>query len=230
MLSAYHQFIEQVDELAARLAARYSKHLVCRAGCSGCCRHHLSVFPVEARAARAAIEALPDDLRLRVEQQAREVIEREAAGEPVACPLLVDDRCSIYQSRPLICRTQGLPLLIEAEDGEPEVDFCPLNFAEADAVDDLDEDHLVPLETLNLKLARLNLQHCRENGLGDEAGGERRKMADIVLESRISNSESQIQISNSESQMSNSESQMSNSKSQISNSESQISNHEPETD
>jgi Fe-S-cluster containining protein len=143
------------------------------------------VFAVEAEEARAAIEALPAPIRARVEEQAREVIKREARGEPVACPLLVDNRCSIYESRPLICRTQGLPLLIEAENGEREVDFCPLNFTEAGAVDDLDEDHLVPLDALNLRLALLNLEHCRKTGLGDEASGERTKMADIIFKSRI---------------------------------------------
>ena len=185
MSSSYRKFISQVDQLVAKLQARYSKHLVCRAGCSGCCRHHLSVFAVEADETRAAVEALPAPIRDRVEEQAREVIKREAQGGPVSCPMLVDDRCSIYQSRPLICRTQGLPLLMEAEDGGQEVDFCPLNFTETGAVDDLDEGHLVPLEALNLRLALVNLRHCRENGLSDEASGSRTKMADIILKSRI---------------------------------------------
>jgi len=175
-----------VDRLSAKLQTRYSKRLNCRAGCAGCCHHHLSVFAVEAEETRAAIEALPLPIRARVEEQAREIIKCEAQGEPAPCPLppcplLMDDRCSIYESRPLICRTQGLPLLIESEDGEQEVDFCPLNFTEPGAIDDLDEDHLVPLDALNLRLALLNLEHCRETGLGDEAVGERIKMADIIL-------------------------------------------------
>jgi len=139
------------------------------------------VFAVEAEEARAAIESLSAPIRVRLEEQAREVINREARGERVSCPLLVDDRCSIYESRPLICRTQGLPLLMEAEDGGQEVDFCPLNFTGAGAVDDLDEEHLVPLDALNLRLALLNLEHCRETGQGDEASGERMKMADVIL-------------------------------------------------
>jgi uncharacterized protein len=180
-VSSYRKFIKHVDLLTAKLQARYSKHLVCRAGCDGCCHHHLSVFAVEAEEARAAINTLPAAIRARVEEQAREVIKREARGAPVACPLLVDGRCSIYESRPLICRTQGLPLLMEAEDGEREVDFCPLNFTAAGAVDDLDEDHLVPLDALNLRLALVNLEHCRETGVGDDASGERMKMADVIL-------------------------------------------------
>jgi Fe-S-cluster containining protein len=186
--SSYKNFIKQVDASVAGLQAHYSKHLTCKAGCSGCCHHHLSVFAVEADAAREAVEALAPDLRARVEEHAREVVGREAQGQPVACPLLVDDRCSIYESRPLICRTQGLPLLMEAEDGEQEVDFCPLNFTETGAVEDLDEGHLVPLDAMNMRLALINLQHCRDTGLGDEASGERIQMADIILKSQIAKS------------------------------------------
>lgn len=199
VISQYHQLIEQVDKLAAKLSSRYAQHLACRAGCSGCCHHHLSVFAVEAAAIREAIEALPEPVRARLEQQAREVLELEAHSEsvacpmlPVACPMLIDDRCSIYESRPLICRTQGLPLLIAAEDGEAEVDFCPLNFTTEGAVADLDESNLVPLDDQNLKLALVNLQHCREQGISDEASGQRQPMAEIILQSQISNSESQI--------------------------------------
>lgn len=181
--NSYRQLIEQVDEVTAKLSARYAEHLVCRAGCSGCCHHHLSIFAVEAEAVREAIALLPENVRAIIERQAHEVIKREAKGEPVACPLLVENRCSIYESRPLICRTQGLPLLLEAEDGGQEVDFCPLNFAAPEALDDLDEDHLVPLEDLNLKLAIVNLQHCRENGIDDNASGKRQRMADILLQS-----------------------------------------------
>jgi Fe-S-cluster containining protein len=184
-VTSYRKFIEEVDRLAAKLQARYSKHLLCRAGCSGCCHHHLSVFAVEAEEARAAIEALPAMTRANVEEQAREVIKREAQGEAVACPLLIDNHCSIYESRPLICRTQGLPLLIEADDGGQEVDFCPLNFTGPEAIDDLDEDHLAPLDALNLRLALINLERGREIGLSDESSGERVKMADIILNSRI---------------------------------------------
>jgi uncharacterized protein len=177
----YDTLVARVDALAARFSARYAKHLVCRAGCSGCCHHHLSVFAVEAAAIRRAIEAMPAALRGRVEAQARETDVREARGEPVACPLLVDDRCAIYESRPLICRTQGLPLLLEADDGELEVDFCPLNFSAPDAANDLEETHLVPLERINLQLALVNLQFCRDRRLPE---GARHPISAIIANAR----------------------------------------------
>ncbi len=184
MTESYRQLIEQVNQLTAKLSSHYAGHLVCRSGCSGCCHHHLSVFAVEAAAVRVAFDALPELFRARLEEQARAVLESEAREKPLACPMLMDDRCAIYESRPLICRTQGLPLLLEAEDGQPEVDFCPLNFTGENAVDDLDETHLVPLDDLNLKLALVNLQHCREQGISDEVSGQRVPMANIILQTQ----------------------------------------------
>lgn len=135
---------------------------------------------------------MPEPLRIQLNEQARKTLELEARGQSAICPMLIDDRCSVYESRPMICRTQGLPLLIEAEDGEAEVDFCPLNFTDENAMADLDQDYLVPLDDLNLKLALVNLQHCREQGIADEASGQRIPMAEIILQSQVSNSESQI--------------------------------------
>lgn len=184
-MTPYEQLVQTADALTTQLAQRYAEHLACRAGCSGCCQHHLSVFPVEAARIEAALAELPVEMRARIVEQAVEVNQREAQGEPVACPMLVNDRCAIYQARPLICRTQGLPLLFEAEDGAQEVDFCPLNFTTPEAQNDLDEDYLVPLDELNTRLALANLQYCREAGIPDQDSGVRQRMSDIILKSEI---------------------------------------------
>ena len=184
-MTPYEELIAQIDALTNALSVHYAKHLACRAGCSGCCQHHLSVFPVEAARIKAAVAALPDELRARIAQQARTVNEREAQAQPIACPLLVDERCSIYEARPLICRTQGLPLLFEAEAGGHEVDFCPLNFTAPGAVEDLEEQHLVPLDEVNFKLALVNLHYCRTEGIPAAQSGQRQRMSDLVLESAL---------------------------------------------
>lgn len=176
-LAMYRQLIEGVDDLTSQLNERYQAHLQCGAGCSGCCQHHLSVFAVEAAALTDAIRALPAAQQRRIRQQASEVKEHEAKGEAVACPLLVDNRCSVYESRPLICRTQGLPLLYEADDGAQEIDFCPLNFTSDEAIAELSDEHLVPLDLLNLKLAMANVKYCQANG--NEEPHVRIRIADL---------------------------------------------------
>lgn len=179
----YRQLIEGVDDLTAQLNERYQSHLQCGAGCSGCCHHHLSVFAVEAAVLTEAMQALPVAQQTRIRQQANEVQEREARGESVACPLLVDNLCAVYESRPLICRTQGLPLLYEADDGAQEIDFCPLNFTSDEAIAELQDEYLVPLDLLNLKLAMANVSYCRSKELSDEESYQRISMSEVILRS-----------------------------------------------
>ena len=180
-LEMYRQLIEGVNDLTSQLNERYQAHLQCGAGCSGCCHHHLSIFPVEAVVLTEAIHTLPETTQKRIQQQAIEVIAREAKGESVACPLLVDNLCSVYVSRPLICRTQGLPLLFEVDDGTQEIDFCPLNFESDAAIAQLADDHLVPLDLLNLKLAMANVSYCRAAGLDDNQSHQRIQMSEVIL-------------------------------------------------
>ena len=131
---------------------------------------------------RTAATALEPGIRERLRRQALSVISLETAGKPVSCPFLLDDCCSIYGSRPVICRTQGLPLLLQADDGVMEVDFCPLNFALPGATMDLDDDYLVPLEDLNEKLARANVAALLSWGR-NPSQAERISAADIILRS-----------------------------------------------
>jgi hypothetical protein len=115
-----------VDELVTPLVAAHGSRLSCRSGCNGCCSDGLSVFAVEA----AVIARHHDDLL--------------AHGTPHAegaCAFLDDEgACRVYEHRPYVCRTQGLPLrwLERDDDGGPVEarDICPLN-AEGPAIEEL---------------------------------------------------------------------------------------------
>jgi len=63
-----------------------------------------------------------------------------------ACTFLYNDRCSIYEARPIICRTQGAPLFIQSEN---VLDYCPLNFEKADP----EKEDWLNLERLNTLLS-----------------------------------------------------------------------------
>lgn len=112
------RFHDVVDDLARAVAERNRDRLTCRAGCAGCCVDELTVFEAEADVIRAHHGALLAD------------------GEPGpvgACAFLDGDlRCRIYDARPYVCRTQGLPLRWIEEDDEGPVelrDICPENLA-----------------------------------------------------------------------------------------------------
>jgi uncharacterized protein len=143
-LANYRAFLERVDTLCAKIIAEFTEKILCRAGCSGCCRH-LNLFPVEAANLADAVGKLPREIR--------ELLARRADWqEEEQCPLLLDDRCLVYRDRPVICRTHGLPLLTDLE-GEKRIDFCEENFR---GVTSLSGDMVIDLDTLNRILVAIN--------------------------------------------------------------------------
>lgn len=157
-----------VDELAAPLVAQHREKLACKAGCADCCVDNLTVFRLEA----ARIEAAHPELL--------------AEGEPHpegACAFLDGEgRCRVYEVRPYVCRTQGLPLrwLEEhasrsptGEDEDDEIiesrDVCPKNFV-GDALEALEADAMWSLGPFEQRLA--DKQHAID-------GGERVALRDL---------------------------------------------------
>ncbi len=130
--TALVQLRARVDEHFAAAVARTPTAFACAPGCESCCHQRFSVFEIEAsllRSALAAIETADPALRQRIRDQASS---QEHSG---SCALLVDGRCSVYDARPMICRSHGLPIAVERADGL-ELDCCPLNFrAQSDASD-----------------------------------------------------------------------------------------------
>jgi len=120
--------------------------LKCGPGCSSCCER-FSLLPIEAFAVQNAAKENREDFN----------------EDPGKCVLLINDLCTVYESRPVICRTQGLALAyINHDEGTIEVSACPINFP-----DDFEftMDHLLDMDSFNGRLAEINLQYCEESGL-----------------------------------------------------------------
>lgn len=115
------QLRRRVDVHFAEAVARSPAAFTCGEGCAACCHARFSVFAVEAAPIAAALARLAAEdpaLRARIRRQADDPAHADR------CALLVDDRCSVYGERPLICRSHGLPVLADGR-----VDHCPLNYA-----------------------------------------------------------------------------------------------------
>ncbi|TYO98219.1 Fe-S-cluster containining protein [Geothermobacter ehrlichii] len=144
-LAAYRQLLTRIDAFAAKTRQRLGEQLYCRPGCAGCCTH-IGVLPVEALALSGALAEAPPPLRERVRKRLA-----NTAGDD--CPLLEQNLCLLYDARPVICRTQGLPLLVGSGE-ERRIDFCPLNFR---GLDSLPGEVVLDLDRLNQTLVAINL-------------------------------------------------------------------------
>lgn len=136
-LADYLALRAKVDSFARGVAERRDD-LTCRSGCSGCCHVRLEVSDVEADALRRALQRLVGSDAGRAALS--ESLARSAATADTCVLLDEDGRCLAYEARPLVCRTQGLPLRypadtvpVEALSGRAaggDVTWCPLNFRE----------------------------------------------------------------------------------------------------
>jgi len=88
----------EADQRAADAVAMHPDW-PCRRGCDHCCRH-LHAEPALTEAEWQRIEAV-----VGTEQVRQRLV--DFAGPPYACPFLDDGACSIYDVRPVACRTYG---------------------------------------------------------------------------------------------------------------------------
>jgi len=145
--AAYYDLIADIDDLMAKLIKkRFRQILNCRPGCAECCIP-FSILPLEAALVKERINQF-----------------KPVEGiEDKNCALLADNCCTIYDIRPIICRTQGLPIAYINEDSSCiEVSACHLNFPDDHQ---FEQEDLLFMDQFNSRLADLNIQYCLTVGL-----------------------------------------------------------------
>ncbi len=149
LLVVLNSLYGEVDVQASVLAQVHGSRLVCRRGCSMCCVDDLTVFEVEAA---------------NIRQAHQELLETATPHATGACAFLDHDgACRIYENRPYVCRTQGLPLRWLDEDASGEFielrDICPLNDeGDVEPIEDLPADECWSIGPVEERLAKLQLQ------------------------------------------------------------------------
>lgn len=108
--------VEQRVIWLQRAASTWAKPMealsACRAGCSHCCQIPVTISLVEARLLGRASGRIPSapkrSMRVTDHDSAETLseMERQLQTGPLSpCPFLRSDRCSVYEARPMACRT-----------------------------------------------------------------------------------------------------------------------------
>ena len=130
-----------------------SPYIACKKGCSMCCKN--ADFPyseVEFNYLVQGSLTLYDDIQNKIEENIRKILQekRNFKGESFKynCPFLLQDECSLYLYRGIVCRAFGL---IEANDiGNSKIPFCHelgLNYSQV-----VDEEKMLISEEKYLSL------------------------------------------------------------------------------
>ncbi len=138
-MSPYFARLEElmhgVDKIFQKMSNDYSAEVQCDQGCTDCCYALFDLSLVEALYLNKKFSGLDQDTRNMILIQAdkadrkihkikKQLIKahragssetevlRMAGGEQVQCPLLVQEKCVLYASRPMTCRIYGLPMKV----------------------------------------------------------------------------------------------------------------------
>jgi hypothetical protein len=150
--AAYTKLLElhgEVDEAVSVLAFRHAKRLRCRRGCCDCCADGLTVFEIEAE---------------RIRRNHASLLESDLPHAEGACAFLDDEgACRIYEDRPYVCRTQGLPLRwLDTDDQGNTVemrDICPLNEEPDVPVEQIDGEDCWTVGPFEFRLSRTQVAY-----------------------------------------------------------------------
>jgi len=118
MLNKYKKYLVKLDKKLAKFFEDQKDFIKCRSGCSICCSNSTySTSVLEyAYVKKGMIATFSPEMIKLVKNKAMELLEeknkllQEQKDVPYMykCPFLIENKCSIYNFRPLICRTFGL--------------------------------------------------------------------------------------------------------------------------
>jgi len=131
-VSRLAELTAKIDGFFARVEARHGDDMQCQTGCSDCCHVRLSITAVEA-----------DAIRLHLASHPALVVNED----PARCAALDSrGRCQIYEARPVVCRSHGVPIRLR-ERSLPVVRNCFRNFTHSEPQPDcvLDQETLSTL-------------------------------------------------------------------------------------
>lgn len=155
IFARYLEIRSRADRKAEEILSFHKERIRCAAGCSSCCTA-ITLLPVE-------FFAIQRELKENYRGTGLSFASDTATGSTLVkedndqCLFLANSLCLIYSHRPVICRTQGLPLLYFSESLENyTISVCGLNFADEGEGFEFDTDCSIDLDRLNSSLYRLN--------------------------------------------------------------------------
>lgn len=158
VLLKYDTLCSFCDSFWNRAVLKYPQHFQCQSGCSTCCELQ-SITAIEAFRIFLVIKS--------------DLSSFSSKNDLNYCVFLHNNKCKIYNFRPVICRTHGL-LLKNSE--HPCLQTCQLNFTNCQ---DPENSAILDWENLTMNLARINMAFCMLSGF-PEMASERILLSDIA--------------------------------------------------
>ena len=136
MLENYIKYLNFLNDKLTTFFHKQKPYICCKQGCAKCCQN--AEFPfsqIEVSYLMIGISKLDMEIKNIIADNVKRIKEEKKnfSGEGTFlydCPFLINNQCSVYEYRGIICRTFGL--LYVGANGRTQVPFCcfqGLNYA-----------------------------------------------------------------------------------------------------
>lgn len=127
MIENYIAYLIMLDEKLNRFFASQKPFIFCKAGCSKCCENALYPYSqIEIEYLKMGFNLLPYNIQEQIRNNIEITLEnKHKCSEKkftYVCPFLINNLCSVYEFRGIICRTFGLMQIYPK--GGQDIPFC----------------------------------------------------------------------------------------------------------
>lgn len=135
----YIKFLKIVDEDLKKIFDYQKEYLCCKEGCAHCCkRGDFPLTELEFKYLMSGYNKLDSNLKNLIQENISSL--KNADRDNYICPFLINEKCSVYAYRPIVCRAFGV--LTEDSKGNPSFPFCTLLGLNFSQIYDKEKQHL----------------------------------------------------------------------------------------
>ncbi len=116
----YESFLKDLDTRLELYFQEHQSFIHCKSGCSFCCeKGDYPMSDIELRYLMKGYAGLDNETKILVQANIKTI---KKGG---TCPFLINQKCSVYQYRPIICRVHGLAYL--CKENTVKLPYCTNN-------------------------------------------------------------------------------------------------------
>ena len=130
MITRYREYLQFLDKRLAKMFNEQNAFIKCKKGCAHCCKEgEYPMSELEYINMMLLYETLEHSAKIEINNNILNLLAKKRQKH-YTCPFLINNICSVYPARSIICRAFGL--LSYNEKGKKKVPFCVdlgLNYA-----------------------------------------------------------------------------------------------------
>ncbi len=136
MVENYKKFITELQNMIDADFAQQAPYIKCQNGCAKCCQKGDYPFStIELEFLKELFIKLKPKTQAHIKSKIKSLLHEKSQSNDETfmheCPFLINNSCSVYSNRGIICRTFGL--IYYKPDGKMQIPFCAydgLNYSE----------------------------------------------------------------------------------------------------